>query len=108
MFKIRRDTHKFTGRSHSVRGMISLAMGGVSALCLTVLFILSGVHDGKGSLIFGVAGLFLLALSVAGFLLGMKACEEQDIYYTAPVTGMVISGVLSIILFILYVTGLFA
>jgi purine-nucleoside phosphorylase len=107
MFKIRKETYKFTGRSHSIKGIVSAVTGGVGVVSILVLFILSGVYRGNGSILFGAGGMLLFALTVTGFILGVKACTEKEIYYTAPITGMVTNGILSIMLFILYIMGLF-
>lgn len=107
MFKTRKDSYKFTGKSHSIKGMVSTVIGGVSFVGLLTLFILSGVHKGNGSIIFGIAGMILFVLSFTGFVVGVRSCLEKEIYYTAPITGMSINGILTIILFILYVMGIF-
>ncbi len=107
MFKKRKDVFKFTGRSHSVKGIAAAVIGGIGVISLLVLFILSSVYRGEGSILLGAAGVIVFALTITGFILGVRACTEKEIYYTAPITGMVINGILSIVLFILYITGLF-
>lgn len=107
MFKKRKDVFKFTGRSHSVKGIAAAVIGGIGVISLLVLFILSSVYRGDGSILLGAAGMIVFALTITGFILGVRACTEKEIYYTAPITGMVINGILSIVLFILYITGLF-
>lgn len=107
MFKTRKDSYKFTGKSHSVKGMVSTVIGGVSIAGLLTLFIVSGIYKGNGSIIFGIAGMILFILCFIGFVVGVRACMEKEIYYTAPITGMSINGILTITLFILYVMGIF-
>lgn len=107
MLKKRKEVFKFTGRSHSVKGIAAAAIGGLGTAGLLVLFILSSVYRGEGSILLGAAGMVVFVLTITGFILGVRACMEKEIYYTAPITGMVINGILSIVLFILYITGLF-
>ncbi len=106
MFKRKKDVFKFTDRSHSVRGLISIIAGGISLVTLLVLSVISSFSKGNGGLIIGVIGMLSFAISVAGFILGIKGCREKEIYYTAPITGMVLNGFLSIIFFVLYMMGI--
>lgn len=105
--KRKKEVYKFTGRSHSIKGMASAVLGGIGGICLLVLFILSGIYRGNASIVFGAVGMVLFALAVTGFVLGAKACLEKEIYYTAPVTGMAVNGILSVALLVLYITGIF-
>ena len=105
MFKHKKEIFKFSGRSHSVKGIISVVMGSFSLIALLALSIISSLSKGNGGLIIGILGMLLFVITVAGFILGIKACREKEIYYTAPVTGMVINGFLSIFFFILYMVG---
>lgn len=107
MFNKRKEVFKFTVKSHSVKGIAAAALGCIGALGLLVLFVLSSVYRGNGSIILGAAGVIVFILTVTGFILGVRACTEKEIYYTAPIIGMVLNGILSIVLFILYITGLF-
>ncbi len=106
MFRRKKEVFKFSGRSHSVRGVISVIAGFVTLIALLVLSVVSSFSKGNGGLIIGIIGMLLFAISVAGFILGIKSCREKEIYYAAPVTGMVLNGFLSIIFFILYMLGL--
>jgi hypothetical protein len=105
LFKRKKEIFKFTGRSHSVKGLISLAIGIISLLTFIIISILSSFSKGNGGLILGIIGLVLFVVSVTGFILGIKACKEKEIYYKAPITGMVINGLLSLLFLILYMVG---
>lgn len=106
MFKRKKEVFKFTGRSHSVKGLISLVIAIVTLLTFFVISVVSSFSKGNGGLILGVIGILLFILSTTGFILGIKACKEKEIFYKAPVTGMVINGLLSILFFILYMVGI--
>ncbi|WMJ89640.1 DUF6142 family protein [Anaerocolumna sp. MB42-C2] len=105
MFKHKKEIFKFSGRSHSVKGIISVIIGVFTLITLLILSIISSLSKGNGGWIIGLIGMLLFAISIAGFVLGIKACREKEIHYAAPVTGMVLNGFLSIFFFVLYMVG---
>lgn len=107
MRRKRKEVFKFTGRSHSVKGMISAITSGICGVGLVSLFIISSIYKGDGAIALGAVGMLLFILSVAGFVLGVKSCLQKEIYYTAPIIGMAVNGILSVVLFILYIMGIF-
>lgn len=102
----KKEIFKFSGRSHSVKGLMSVIIGSVSLITLIVLSIISSLSKGNGGLIIGVIGILLFVFTIVGFILGIKGCREKEIYYTAPIVGMVMNGFLSILFFALYMVGL--
>jgi hypothetical protein len=106
MFKHKKDVFKFSGRSHSKKGLISVSAGIISLITLLVLSIISSYSKGNGGLILGIIGMVLFVISIVGFVLGIKGCREKEIYYTAPIAGMVLNGFLSILFFTLYMVGI--
>jgi hypothetical protein len=106
MFKHKKEIFKFSGRSHSLKGFISVIIGSISLITLIVLSVISSLSSGKGGLILGVIGMLLFVFTLVGFVLGIKGCKEKEIYYTAPIVGMVMNGFLSILFFVLYMVGL--
>lgn len=106
MFKRKKEIFKFSGRSHSVRGLISVIIGGTVLAVFLALSVISSLSGGNGSLILGIIGMVLFVMSIAGFILGIKSCREKEIFYTAPVVGMVLNGFLSILFFGLYMVGI--
>jgi uncharacterized protein DUF6142 len=49
----------------------------------------------------------LFILSIVGFVLGVKGYKEKEIYYQAPILGLLINGLLLVFLIILYFMGLY-
>ena len=98
---------RFSDKKHSVRGIISLLISIISILLLGILFYFSSLAKGEGGSLLGAIGLILLIFSSAGFILAIKAYKEKDIYYQAPILGSILNGVIFIVLFILYIMGLF-
>lgn len=105
MKKKKKESFKFSGRSHSIKGMISFALGLSIILTLLVLMFTSSLSSGNGGIQYGIIGLILAILSIYGFALGIKSCKEKEIYYTAPISGVVINGGLIIIFITLYLIG---
>lgn len=87
-------------------GLISLVMGILSCVCLLVLFGISSLSAGNGSLLLGAIGLGMCVFSIVGCIIGVKASKEKDIYYKAPIIGLVLNGLLSVIYLILYMLGI--
>lgn len=104
MFR-KREGFKFKGRKHSIRGNFSVIIG-----CLVLIFFLvtigiSGSQGGNSDSWIGFAGLLSFFLSIIGFILGYIGFKEQDIYYIAPLAGVIINGLLMILYLSLYVIG---
>jgi hypothetical protein len=72
---------------------------------LTIAFI-SGTNKGNGEFILGVIGMLNFIIAVTGFTLGIKSFREKDIFYVAPVLGVGSNGIMTILLFSLYIVGL--
>ncbi len=106
MVKRKKEVFKFSGRNHSIRGLISVIIGGITLLALIILSVISSLSGGNGGLILGIIGMVLFVMSIAGFILGIKSCREKEIFYTAPVVGMVLNGFLFIVFFTLYMVGI--
>ncbi len=106
LFLRKKESFKFSDKKHSVRGLISLVMGILSCVCLLVLFYISSLSAGNGSLLLGAVGLVMCVLSIVGFIIGVKACKEKEIYYNVPIIGLVLNGFLSVIYLILYMLGI--
>ncbi|MFV0341693.1 MAG: DUF6142 family protein [Anaerocolumna sp.] len=105
--KRKKDSFKFSGRSHSLRGVISVVLAIISLLLIMTSTILSTISHGNGGMYLGAVGILAFIVSLGGFILGIKACLEKEIYYTAPLVGMIINGLLFIFYFILYMVGIF-
>lgn len=106
MFKRKKGAVKFTDRVHSIKGIISLCMGLVSVISFIALAYMSSLTKGNGSMLLGFAGVALFFLSLVGFYLGIKSCKEKEIYYTAPVAGLIVNGTCAILYFTLYIIGI--
>lgn len=103
----KKGNFKFSDKVHPVKGMIATGTGAVSVLLLTALCIISGQKGGKGGLELGVIGLIVLILGIVGLILSILALKQKEIYYSFPVVGALINGVLTVFCLGLYITGIF-
>ena len=104
----RRGAFKFQGRSHSKKGLASMLLGLLAIVCFLTISFISGTKGGNGEFALGIIGMLSLTVSIFGFTLGIKSFREKDIFYVAPVIGVGSNGVMTILLFSLYIVGLVA
>ena len=106
MFKRKKEGVIFTDRVHSIKGIISLILGLISGLSFFALAYISSLSQGNGPILLGFAGIALFFLSIIGLYLGAQSCKEKEIYYTAPVIGLISNGIFMVVYFILYIIGI--
>lgn len=106
-FKIKRDKDniRFSGRRHSITGVLSAVIGIVVTIGFVVISIISGLMKGQGSQILGLMGLLFFALAIYGSILAYKAFNERDVFYRFPIIGAALNGIMTILLMILYILG---
>lgn len=105
LFK-KKETIQFTGRKHTGLGILSAATGIVTVIGFITTSIISGVKEGNGGLAIGIAGIFLFALSVFGFIISYKALKQKDIFYRFSMTGLITNGIMMVVYVILYIIGI--
>lgn len=105
--KRKKDSFIFSGRSHSVKGIISVILAATSLSSIIFSSIISSISHGNGGIFLGVIGVLALFISLAGFILGIKGSLEKEVYYTVPIVGMIVNGVLFLFYFVLYIVGIF-
>ena len=105
LMKRDKDMIRFSGRRHTKTGIISAIIGVMVVLGFLTICIISGVAGGKGDMILGFVGILLFGLAVFGFVLSYKALKIKDIFFRFPVIGASLNGIMSLLLFILYIVG---
>lgn len=101
----RRGMH-FHGRKRSKTGVAGFAGSVACVVLFFVLCIISAAEKGKSGELIGVMGFLTMAGCGVSFYFSLKGLKEQDVYTKLPLAGLVISGVLFVVLFCLYVTGI--
>ncbi len=98
--------YKFSTKKHSIGGVISTIMF-VCAIALLIWAItVSYQANGKGGSLVGEIALTSFAVAFFGMIIGMLSYKELDRYYTFSFTGSLLNGIMSIIMFMLFVVGL--
>jgi hypothetical protein len=105
--KIKRDKDmiRFSGRKHSATGIWSAITGILAVLGFAAISSVSGAMGGKGGIILGFSGVFLLLLAAFGFYLSCKAFKQRDVFYRFPVIGGILNGVMIIVFIVIYIYG---
>lgn len=104
--KAERGGMHFHGRKRSKTGMAGFVLSVVCVTCFLTLCIVSAMAKGESGEFIGALGLFVMAGCGVSLYLSLKGLKEKDVYTRLPLAGMVISGVLFVVLFCLYVTGI--
>lgn len=101
-----RDGMHFHSRRRSQKGIAGFVLAIIGVAVFLALCVVSAIAKGEAGSIIGVLGLFVAALSLGAFVLSLRGLKEQDVYTTVPFAGLVISGLLFVFLFCLYILGL--
>lgn len=101
----RRGMH-FHGRKRSKTGVAGFIISVVCVVLFLVLCIISAAAKGESGEFIGALGLFVMAGCGVSLYLSLKGLKEKDVYTKLPFAGLVISGVLFVLLFCLYVMGI--
>ncbi len=95
----------FTDKKHPFKGILSVVFGVASLIILFVLCLISARAKGNSGIGIGVVGIFVLILSVVGFVMAIRTYKEEDIYKVTPAIGSVLNGILTLVLMILFFLG---
>jgi hypothetical protein len=105
LFKRNKEMIHFSGRRHSKTGIISAFIGVAVVLGFLSISIISGLAGGNGGYILGVIGILLFCLAFFGFILAYRAFKKKDIFYHFPIVGIIINGIMTVLLLIIYILG---
>lgn len=96
----------FSSRSHSGKGIAGFVLAIFCAVILLLLCILSAMAGGNAGSYIGAIGMLVFFADIASFVLSMKGVKEKDVYTTLPMVGMIVSGIILVVLFCLYIIGI--
>jgi len=105
-WKKKREMIHFSGRRHTRLGIISTIIGVMVVLGFITISIISSTDKGEGSLIIGIIGVLILPIAILGFVISYKAFKEKDIFYSLPIIGNLLNGIMIVVLLILYILGI--
>lgn len=96
----------FQSRKRSVKGVVGFWMSIVSVLFVILLCTLSVMKNGAAGIILGFLGVFVFVFSGFSFSLSLRGLKERDVFTKLPMAGLIISGMVLVFLFILYILGI--
>lgn len=101
----RKVMYSFAEKKHSMNGIVSTVLGGVSLAFLLAMVYASYYMRGDAGLYVGGFGVAGMILSLAGFIIGVMSFSEKNIRYKYPKIGSIMSGVVFVIWLALYLVG---
>lgn len=104
----RRKQEKFTfsDKVHPTKAIIGVVVACVVLVALGILFYVSSRSGGNAGVWIGSMGVALFFLALIGFILSVMGFEQQEIYYTFPIIGILLNGFLGVFILLLYIIGL--
>lgn len=103
----KKESIQFSGRNHTLVGVLSGIIGLLVIMGFIALAIISGLYGGKGGLVIGIMGILLFALAVIGFVLSYKGLKQRDVFLRFPMIGIISNGIMLLLLVIMYVMGIY-
>lgn len=100
------NKYKFSDKSQTLGGTISLLMGLASLASLGYGIYLAFQKQGSAGLEVGSFALLSLMLAVIGTIMGLLSFREDDKFYTLSRVGSVLCGILSILMIAVFLMGL--
>ena len=102
----RREKAKFSGRTHSKRGIVSFVLGIMSIIAFLSLINYTFILKGQGSKYIGSIGIFVFMMTIVGLILGIKGLREEDVYKMAPLIGLILNIISILILMAVFAYGI--
>lgn len=103
--KRHRRSYKFTDKTQSKRGMLSLALAVVSLAVFVAVVAVSFSAGGNGSMYLGSAGVASMLLGFVALILAILSLREENSYRLFPYLGTVLSFLAAGIWVAMYVAG---
>ena len=98
--------YAFARQKHSQKGVISTVFAGVSLGLCGIASVCSLVFHGKGGMYLGAMGLAAMALSVYGFVLGLRSFSQKNRNQLYCKIGAVANGSLMVLWLALFFVGI--
>lgn len=87
---------------------IGLLTGIVTMVILILLFIYSTLKRGNAGVGVGLVGMIVMVAGCYGLIMSIRGIKKKDcMYFTIPVIGIGLNGLVFVSTFVLYVVGLF-
>lgn len=100
-----RNSFKFTEKTHSKRGIISLSVSSVAILIYIVFIFLSYLGNGNLSTYFGSIGVFAMLAAMVSLVISLIGLKEEDSFKIFSRLGLGASIVAVILWLGTYIMG---
>lgn len=80
--------YKFTEKTHSVSGMMAIALAVLSLIACGVMVWYSFSHRGNAGLYIGSAGIFGFLIAVLAFFISIHSMREPEKFRVIPYTSL--------------------
>ena len=100
------NKYKFSDKSQTLGGIISLLMGLSSAGIFIYGIYISFKAHGNAGLEVGSIGLLSLMFAIMGTFIGLISFKERDKFYTLSKIGSMLCGIIAVFMMAVFVMGL--
>ena len=105
MARRKRNSYKFTEKTHSKRAMISLGIAGCTLLMYLIFIYLSYKVGGKLSAYYGSFGFLAMIGAVTALVMSLPTLKEEDSFTFYPKLALIASALSSICWVGTYISG---
>lgn len=105
MRKRHKRGYKFTEKTHSKKGMLSLLLAVVSLGIFATVISISFQTDGNGSMYLGSAGVSSMLLGVVALVIAITSLREENSFKLFPYLAAIFSFLAAGVWIALYVIG---
>ena len=100
------NKYKFSDKSQTVGGTLSVAMGLLALASLLYGIYVSFKFQGNAGLKVGSLGLLSLMMSFIGTIIGLLSFKEDNKFYTLSKAGSLLCGILTVFMLAVLLMGL--
>ena len=105
MARRKRNSYKFTEKTHSKRAMISVGIAGVSLLMYLIFIYLSYKVGGNLSAYYGSFGVLAMIAAVVALVMSIMTLKEEDSFTLFPRLSLVTSIISTLCWVGTYISG---
>ena len=102
---LRSNKYKFSIKTHPLEGFISFGLGMLALLVLAISCYMAWQNRGTMGEVTGLVNVFAFFTAIAGVVFAFLAFRKKDIHTLFPTLGFGISGLLTIVYLVIYITG---
>lgn len=97
---------KFSDRTTSVGGVISIFLGSMAIVFVLAGVVLSFMHKGNGPLVVGALGVAAFLFDAGGLAIGLLSFKESDKYYRTSIIGSMMCGIIFVFMLGIILMGI--